>query len=144
MVAPHSEWDDTEAGYRNDDTLVAVRPISIRWTEANGKPKSREGYEVTIEYGYQSRRSMATFTDPRTAWEFANLLTHYLDRRTPIRSALLDLSPEYGETDGKNAGQLPKIVDELSAVETLKKLAGRYSYVVDEILPETDSPRDSS
>lgn len=137
MVAPSEEWEDTEDGYRNGDTVVFVRPVSVQWSDGDGRLKSGEGYGVSAEYGYDGHRSVATFGDARTAWEFANLLTHYLDRRGPAQSALSELTRENGPGMDADLWEPPALIEDMEAVEVLEKMAGWYSFVVEEIRADT-------
>lgn len=132
------EWEDAEGGYRNGDTLVFVRPVSVQWSDGDGRLKSGEGYGIQAEYGYDGHRSVVAFGDARTAWEFANLLTHYLDRRGSAQSALSELTRDKsGPGEESIYWEPPALIEGLSAVEVLGRMAGRYSFVVDEIREDT-------
>lgn len=88
MVSPHGDWEDVENGYVREDRGVFVEPAVVLFgdglrTYSRGVAESDANcYSVEVRTGIESESESwhpaAQFAELLTAWEFANLLTHYL------------------------------------------------------------------
>ena len=89
MVSPHPKWADVEDGYRLGSIGVFVSPsivdsaASASSFKTGGIPEEQaNAYSVSIRTSMgtvsETWDPVANFVDPRIAWEFANLVTHYL------------------------------------------------------------------
>lgn len=127
MVSHHPEWDDVEDGYRQGDTGIFVSPAIVQ-SGPHGSSHRSGGVppEEANAYSVEVRTSMETagetwdpvahFTNPRTAWEFANLLTHFFEAKHDARSAKTGLLTDEPHYSGESK-TLPDIVEDLNAQE---------------------------
>ena len=124
MVSPHPAWEDGERGYVRGETELVVYPLR---TERDGAAffervvrEWEEADALGVRVVYRRRtagegtRVLARFTELRTAWEFANLLTHFFEGRDGVR-ATADLRPERSDA-------VPRVVSDLTAGEVLGRL----------------------
>jgi len=124
MPSPSSEWDEINDGYRCGTTGVFVREVLV---SGGGEPE-REALDVNVRRNMETAShtydTIATFTDRRTAWEFANLLTHYFDQHPndPMTSidGLISNLPRYGYEVPDDAPELPFVIEDMDAKEALR------------------------
>lgn len=132
MVAPHPDWSDTEDGYRNDNVGIFVEPASLQTSPGTTYHRSggitdeeANAYAVELRSGMETASHtwdvIAHFTDARTAWEFANLLTHYFDTRPDARSAKTELLGDDPTYPG-DSKDLPQPVEDYDAFEAFLTL----------------------
>lgn len=125
MVSPHPAWEDTDRGYVRGETELVVYPLRVEtageaffervvdeWEEANAL-----GVRVVYRRrtAAEGTRVLARFTALRTAWEFANLLTHFFEGRDGLRAT--------AELRADGEGGIPRVVSDLTAGEVLARLA---------------------
>lgn len=87
MVSPCPGWNDRDGGYERAGVVVAVEPVAVyagaglSTTERVSEDEA-DAYDVSLwtrtEAGERSA-TPATFAAPLAAWEFAHLLTWYVD-----------------------------------------------------------------
>lgn len=111
---------------------VFVTPVMVQSRRGGSVHRSgRIESEEANAYSVEIRTSMGTaaeswdpvvnFTDPRTAWEFAHLLTHFFEARhdsRPVKADLLTDGPYHAE----NSESLSNIVEDLDAQEAFLTL----------------------
>jgi len=125
MVSPSQAWDDLDSGYEKGDVRIIVGQ-----TEGWGGDSTWEGYTVSVwdgPAGYESITEIASYEDPRKAWELANLLTHYIDEMGPSLMRLED--PTEGEV-------LPRDLDERDPEEMLRDVLGYNDFHLDRVLEQ--------
>ncbi|MWG33156.1 hypothetical protein [Halomarina oriensis] len=111
MVSPCPGWNDRDGGYERDGTVVAVEPVAVyeggglSTTESVPEDEA-DAYDVSLwTRTTNGQRSVTpvTFEPPLAAWEFAHLLTWYVDDQgfDATRTALSgsDWSPPTVVTD---------------------------------------------
>jgi hypothetical protein len=126
MVSPAESWDDIESGYENGNTKVVVSQVEGRIVK-DGTQTEYTGYCVNIwdgPPGYERHRDVATYEDPRPAWELANLLTRLYEERPELKMAL----------DKPEGDDLPRGVAERDPEQLLRDVLGYEEYLVDEAL----------
>ncbi|WP_290811800.1 hypothetical protein [Halovivax sp.] len=101
MVSPHPDWEDVADGYRSGENAIFVEPAvvaddgrvavssSVRLT-----PDTASAFVVGVWTASSAWEIVIAFDDARSAWEFANLLTHYFDGRGDLRAARRALLPD--------------------------------------------------
>ncbi|GAA3865752.1 hypothetical protein [Haloarcula argentinensis] len=133
MTSPAEGWEDTERGYEQGDTSVTVGEVKLTQYR-NGDRTEYNGYQVRVwigKPGYASPEEIATYEEPRKAWELANILTHYLS----AYNSKLDLS---NITDGFESGEHlpPDGVAEREPEELLRDALGHHEFRLDEVLTD--------
>ena len=156
MVSPRDGWEDREDGYRRDDVGVFVEPTVVDDGEAvvAGDEElaveraetydAADAFTVTLcremESDDDTRTPLVRFAEPRSAWESANLVTHYV-------AASFD--PSFAESElAGTAGHDPDrwrpegIVSDLSAEAVLRKTVAHHVHKVEDVLedPPEDEP----
>lgn len=142
MVSSHPNWEDTEDGYKNGSVGVFVHPSFVRsgdgfHSASVGVPESdANAYSVSFRSGlgtgYGTHKSLVDFEDPRTAWEYANLVTHYIENAGGHEFAISELQ---GQSDPTENNWTPDgIVTDLDAEETMRKMLGHYEFRLDDAL----------
>jgi len=131
MVSPASNWEDTENGLKNGDTRITVDKVEgEHWSE--GKRTEFEGYSIIVwmgPSGYASPEEIATYKNPRPAWELAHILTRYFDKH----SSKLDLSKlTNGSMEGENLP--PNGIAEREPEQLVRDALGEYEFRLDEVL----------
>ncbi|WP_128478096.1 hypothetical protein [Halorussus pelagicus] len=127
MVSPNDTWEETEHGYENGDTSVIVSEVEGRIIN-DGQRKSFTGYEVQIwegPAGYASPTEIATYEEPRPAWELANLLTRLYG--TYPANLLMGL-------EGPEGDSLPRGLADRDPAQLLRDVLGYEASYVDEAL----------
>ena len=125
MVSHHPEWKDVEDGYTLEDAGVFVSPAIVQSGphstshRSGGIPEDEANayaVEVRTRMGTASETwdPVANFTNPRTAWEFANLLTHFFEAKFDADFAKNDLLSADHQYTGESKS-LPDIVTDLTA-----------------------------
>lgn len=143
MVRPSERWNDREDGYANGSAGVFVSPTRLE--ERDGalyeRPVERgeeNAYAVELVRGVgtadRKDDALARFADERTAWEFANLFTRYLDRLQTPADAVMEIADRPIEAGERVS--LPPIVEDESAEEALRTLLGDYAFRVDDVTAE--------
>ncbi|WP_049929002.1 hypothetical protein [Halopiger goleimassiliensis] len=143
MVSPRDGWDDREEGYRRDDVGVFVEPTVVDGEDARRVTEYDAANAFTVslcrEMGTEAetRTPLVRFDEPRTAWEYAHLVTHYV-------SASFD--PSFAEseltgTDGHDPDRWrPEgVVSDLDAETVLRKTVDHHVHKVEDVL-EGDAP----
>lgn len=137
MVSPKESWEETEQGYRSGGTEIYILPT--RTVEQNGRQyveviddaEEATQWDLLLEYRTH-QKEVATFEDPRTAWEFANALTHYISF----------IGPESGVSDLKRhngGGGIEGIVEEgRDGEEVYREALGDREYMLDNALEESN------
>jgi hypothetical protein len=133
MVSPCPDWSDRDGGYERDGVAVAVEPVAVY---AGGGLSTTERVEEDEASAYDvslwtrttaGQRSLtpATFERPLAAWEFAHLLTWYVDDQgfEATREALTS-----------SAWSPPGVVTDASAERTLRNLLGGDATPLDAVL----------
>jgi hypothetical protein len=133
MVSPCPGWNDRDGGYERDGTVVAVEPVAVYEGGGLSTTKSvpedeADAYDVSLwTRTTKGQRSItpATFEAPLAAWEFAHLLTWYVEDQgfDATRAALSggDWSP-------------PAIVTDEDAETVFRKLLGDDATSLDAVL----------
>ena len=124
MASPSDEWEELDDGYKHGSTGVFVREAMV----SRGAEPPREVFEINLrrnmETASHTHDTIATFAEVRTAWEFANLLTHYFDRHpeSPMTAVnyLTNNLPRYGHEVPDDAPKLPFVVEDIDAKEALR------------------------
>lgn len=132
MVSPADGWEDVEDGLQKEDVKIEVAPLD--YVEDDGFIRSQavefekaNAYEVAIRQLPQRHQEIVTFDDPKKAWEFVHLLTHYIDARTAdgfIGNMKNDWMGEVGPLD---------LVTDRSARETLEAMVGYATGPIDDL-----------
>ncbi|MFC7232819.1 hypothetical protein ACFQMM_18380 [Saliphagus sp. GCM10025308] len=142
MVSHHATWEDTEDGYKNGEIGVFVTPTHavskdrvdyarVRDTEADTTVYS-VSFRTGIESGYERRKPLVDFEDPRTAWEYANLATHYIEHAHIAEFAVLELQGRGTPTD---QNWIPDgVVADMAAEAVMRKMLGRHESQLDDAL----------
>ncbi|MWV41053.1 hypothetical protein [Natrialba sp. INN-245] len=146
MVSPHDNWEDVEDGYRNGNIGVFVEPAYIE--DEGGVLYSRVGvtesdtnaylvsYQSGLETGYGSHKELINFEDPRAAWEYANLVTHYLEYGSDEDLSISELQ---GRSDPTEDTWHPKgVVSEMRAEEVMRKMLGHYEFRLNDALKASE------
>ncbi|ELZ21635.1 MULTISPECIES: hypothetical protein [Natrinema] len=147
MVSPHPNWVDAEDGYKNGSIGVFVHPAFIRagdgvYSSSVGVPESdANAYSVSFRSGlgtgYGSHKSLVDFEDPRTAWEYANLATHFFEEAPTTEFAVSRLQ---GISDLMEDNWTPDgVVSDMGAEEVMRKMLGHYEFQLDDALAATDA-----
>lgn len=127
MVSPANSWEEIENGYRSGDTSILVSEVEGRIVE-DGQHTRFTGYEVQVwegPAGYASPTEIATYEEPRPAWELANLLTR-LYGTYPANLLMTLENPE--------RGSLPRGLAERDPEQLLRDVLGYEASYVDEAL----------
>ena len=126
MVSPHSDWQDEE-----NDSAVFVKPVTFDGISViiQEDEDDADAFVVEIRTGYGSgygtRDHAAFFEDPLTAWEYANLLTHFFGITggpEVSKGDLLHQNPH----DEFDPEPVPRIVEDLSAKEVFQRQLPEY------------------
>ncbi|UTF53434.1 hypothetical protein [Natronosalvus rutilus] len=142
MVSHHAAWEDTEDGYKNGEIGVFVTPTyvvskeGVNYARESDTGANANVYSVSfrtgIESGYERRKSLVDFKDPRTAWEYANLATHYIEHANIAEFAVLELQGRGTPTD---QNWIPDgVVADMAAEEVMRKMLGRHESQLDDAL----------
>lgn len=137
MVSPHSNWEDEENGYRSAGVGIFVEPTAVEagregsYRASGGvSPDDANAYSVDLRTGMGTEKRtwdpIATFDDPRTAWEFAHLLTHYFEACSSARAARDDLLGDDPGYSG-DAEALPEPVAGMDAEAAFRRFVHPYS-----------------
>lgn len=138
MVSPADGWKDVDNGYVSGSTRVLVEPIHHEVTEnsefTSSVPESEaNAYAVSIvdgSSGHGTHRTLVEIQDPRTAWEVANLCTHYLNERPAMDLTGLKYDPAHNSEPEKIRG----VVTDLTPEEIMKALLGYDIQAIDHLL----------
>lgn len=130
MVSPSDSWDDTEHGYETGDASITVSEVSgTMWDD--GEKTDISGYQVRVTVGtagYATPKEIATYEDPKKAWEMANILTHYVEEWG--RSGIGDLQ------GGMNGVAVPpEGLAEREPKKVLKDALAYNDFRIDDCLP---------
>ncbi|MFD1515743.1 hypothetical protein [Halomarina rubra] len=133
MVSPCPGWNDRDGGYERDGVVVAVDPVAVYagggLSTTESVPESEaNGYDVSLwtrTTDGQRSTTPATFEAPLAAWEFAHLLTWYVDDQgfDATREALAtgDWSP-------------PSVITDEDAATVFRRLLGDADPSLDAVL----------
>lgn len=139
MVRPSDEWDDREGGYLRGDVGVFVSPTRLERRDGTLRERSVErgeenAYAVSLVRGVDADARtddvVARFADERTAWEFANLFTRYVDRLQTADDAVMEIADR--PIERRERASIPPIVERRDAEATLRTLLGDYEFRVDD------------
>ena len=136
MVSPCPGWNDRDGGYERDGVCVAVEPVAVY---AGGGLSTTERVEEAEADAYDvalwtrtgdGERSVtpATFERPLDAWEFAHLLTWYVEDQG------FDATREALSTKG--GWSPPAVVTDEGAEAVFRKLLGDGDASLDAVLDE--------
>lgn len=146
MVSPRDSWDDVEDGYRSGDVGVFVEPRRVDGEEGRVAERATDyadadAFAVSMcrALGSDDETStpLVSFADARTAWEYANLVTHYVSE---------SFDPRFAETELRgNAGHDPDgwrpdgPVSDLSAADVLLRMVGDKRHKLAGVLDVDDA-----
>jgi len=140
MVRPHPDWSDHDTGYKRDKAAILVLPSIARYREhgmyreAGVDRQDANSFTVSVECATPlgDDEQLASFADEIDAWEFANGVMWYLSERgNDPQFALKELA---GTADPYEDSWIPEgIIEEREPEEVLRKMAGHYEYVLDEV-----------
>lgn len=138
MVSPAEGWEDTENGYQTGGGSTRIYILPVQISEANRMQsieviegdEDADCWELMLAYqNHEMQKSLTKFKNVRTAWEFANLITHYISFFGPM-SATGDFKPHTG-------GGLPDVVEEgRDGDEVYREALGDREYMLDNALEE--------
>lgn len=141
MVSPHANWDDTADGYTRDAIGIFVEPSSV--SDGAGPSEATVGvpepdanaYTVSVRTGlgtgYGLNEPLVDFAEPRAAWEYANLATHYLENVLHVEFGVVDLQ---GKDPRLDSWKPTGIVSDLDAEEAMRKMLGPNATRLDDAL----------
>lgn len=146
MVSAHESWEDIEDGYKNGNHGVFVEPAfiesggGVRTARVGVADTDANAYTVSFHSGLESgsgtQKSIVDFEDPRTAWEYANLTTHFLEDAPDPEVAVPRLQ---GISDPTEDNWTPDgIVTDLDAETVMRKLLGHSEFRLDDALSNSD------
>lgn len=124
MVSPCPGWNDRDGGYERDGVVVAVEPVAVYAggglsTTERVDEEEADAYDVSLwtRTGAGERSvTPVTFEEALAAWEFAHLLTWYVDEEgfDAARAAL--------STDG--GWSPPAVIADENSEAVFRKLLG--------------------
>lgn len=141
MVSAHPNWTDTPDGYARGCLGIFVEQTAV--TRENGSSKSTtedpdvdaNPYSVSVRTGlrtdYGLNERLVAFAEPRVAWEYANLATHYLENTVHAEYGIVDLTGRNPQVDSWTPDG---IVSELTAEETMRRMLGANDRRLDDAL----------
>lgn len=127
MVSPHENWEEDGDGYRNGRTGIYVREMNMMsWDD--GEKFDGTVFEVVVytDMGTVSEKptGIADFIEPRPAWEFANILTHYFEH-TQVGVLAARSYLEYGD-DAYDEWRPDSPIEGMSGEEVFKKMVMKH------------------
>lgn len=142
MVPPHDSWDDVDEGYRRGSVGVVVEEESIDHTDSPAGSKTVADGSDETAYAVSVHRAIGTvsgsadtlvsFVDARVAWEYANLVTHYISESADATFAASELRGEIRPPDERWQPEDP--VRERSAADAIRKSVGDHVRKIDHVL----------
>lgn len=127
MVSPSESWEEVENGYRKGETGIFVEQTFVQGGEVLRKSECQNSNSSTVsirrkmETAYHTWNTLVSFSEARTAWEYANLVTHYIEETSGSpRQAEAELMGESGYE--QETWTPPPIVEEMSALEVMRKM----------------------
>lgn len=142
MVSPNDSWKDIEDGYESSSGSVKIYVESevvrknegARQAETVQDPEDGNVWAVIVTYS-TSHWIVTRFEEQRTAWEFANLLTHLFSELAPraAKGVIMDTGASGEGTT------LPTVVEERRDAESvLRKAMAHEDHHLDRVLEESE------
>ena len=140
MTSPARDWDDVEDGYKKGQNGIYVNPLFRQ--SGDGMVMERvveeddaNAWGVAVRDGLgtaaETHNVLTRFRDVQTAWEFAHLLTHFVNQMGSGRVARSELM----ESAYNNVGGLPQFVEAgESAEDVFREALAHREYRLDNAL----------
>lgn len=135
MVSPHPKWSDIDDGYANESDTIRILVHPARTSYGPGgdpfsitvvAPEQANSYSVDLMTGPGTVNAdwepIVQFSEARDAWEFANLLTHFIIEINHPRESLDRYLPFRDSSYPGEVWEPTEIIEELSPGTVLKKL----------------------
>ncbi|MFC4541878.1 hypothetical protein ACFO5R_08040 [Halosolutus amylolyticus] len=134
MVSPHESWEDVEEGYRTERVGVFVEPRSIGGGDGPTRSKIEPVESAAIVYAVtmcrplgsalESETTLVSFDDGRTAWEYANLVTHFVAESADANFAESQLRGRVGPPADR--WEPDELVSDRGAFAVLREQVGHH------------------
>ncbi|WP_265107879.1 hypothetical protein [Halosolutus halophilus] len=142
MVSPHDSWKDVEDGYRRGRVGVFVEPISVQGRDGPTPPETDTDEPAATAYAVTMRRPMdsvfetettlVSFEDVRTAWEYANLVTHYVAESADPNFAESQLQGRVGPPAERWTPDGP--VSDLTAADVMRRQVAHHASKIEHLV----------